>query len=105
MRLKHLQSALSSVPVNQFPSPIITLEQYATSPTLTSHVVHTAWSNEDIGYGMSVCDLGCGTGMLSVGCALIGCTFILCVDCDPHALSIARDNIMEMELEESIQNI
>lgn len=104
MRLKHLQSALSSVPVNQFPTPNVTLEQYATSPTLTSHVIHAAYSNDDIGPGLSVCDLGCGTGMLSIGCALVGSTCVLCVDCDSDALSIARDNIMDMELEATVDD-
>ncbi len=100
MRLKHLQSALSSVPVKQFPNPKITLEQYATSAELASHVIHYALSNGDIGESCSVLDLGCGTGMLSIGCAIVGTKSITCVDCDEEAIQIAKENVEAMGLEE-----
>ena len=93
MKLKHLQSALSSVPTPQFIQPNVTLEQYATSPELTSYIIHTALQNEDIGYCRTVLDLGCGTGMLSIGSALVGSSHVILVDCDESAMNIARENI------------
>lgn len=98
MKLKHLQSALSSVPTPQFTEPNITLEQYATSPELTSYIIYAALQNEDIGYGKSVLDLGSGTGMLSIGSAIVGSSSVLLVDCDEGALSIAKENMNEMGL-------
>lgn len=120
MKLKHLQSALSSIPTKQFPNPKITLEQYATSPELASHVVQCALSKGDIGrqqkiiinnndhggdeeieyQSTSVLDLGCGTGMLSIGCAIVGTKFIYCVDCDEEAIGIVKENVYEMGLED-----
>ena len=42
------------------------------------------------------CDLGCGTGMLSMAVALMGCPYILSVDCDADALSIAQENAQQL---------
>ena len=100
MRLKHLESALCSVPTQKFPSPNITLEQYATSPLLTAHVIITALNNGDVGPGRSVLDLGCGTGMLTIGSALVGSDSIIAFDCDENAIEIARENVEAMEIED-----
>ena len=100
MRLKHLESALCSVPTQKFPSPNITLEQYATSPLLTAHVIITALNNGDVGPGRSVLDLGCGTGMLTIGSALVGSDSVIAFDCDENAIEIARENVEAMEIEE-----
>ena len=96
MRLKHLESALSSVPVKRFPDPKIDLEQYATSPHLTAAVILTALGNEDIGPGRTAMDLGCGTAMLTIGCALVDTDNITAVDCDSDAMEVARSNVMAM---------
>jgi predicted RNA methylase len=100
MKLKHLKSALSSVPTPQFIDPNITLEQYATSPELTSYIIYSALQNEDIGYGRSVLDLGCGTGMLSIGSAIVGSSQVILVDCDETALAIAQENMEAMGIGE-----
>ncbi len=103
MRLKHIQSALSSIPIKQFPHPKITLEQYGTSAELASYIIHYAYSNGDIGDqspSSSVLDLGCGTGMLAIGCGIVGTKRIVCVDCDEDAILIAKHNVEEMDLED-----
>jgi len=52
----------------------VTLEQYPTSPELTAAVVLSALERDDVGVGRSVCDLGCGTAMLSLGWYVVcGC--------------------------------
>lgn len=96
MRLKHLESALSSVPTKRFPDPKVQLEQYATSPHLTAAVILTALGNEDIGPGRTAMDLGCGTGMLTIGCALVDTDHVTAVDCCCDAMTVARSNVHEM---------
>lgn len=44
-----------------------------------------------------VVDLGCGTGMLSIGAALLGAQHVIGIDIDADALRIAKENIEEFE--------
>lgn len=75
MKLKQLESALSNLK-SSFPSPNIQLEQYPTSAHLAAAIALTAYKKGDvridkISGGCRICDLGCGTGMLSLAFALI----------------------------------
>ena len=83
----------------------IDLEQYPTSPSLTASVILTALHNGDLGPGRTALDLGCGTGMLAIGCALVETDAVLAVDCDEDALQLAVENVADMELDESIHFI
>ena len=98
MKLKHIESCLSSL-CREFPHPNITLEQYPTSANLTACVVATALEYGDLGEGRTALDLGCGTGMLLMGCAVVGCDFVIGVDCDADALIVARKNSLQSELD------
>jgi len=71
MKLKHLESILSSLPNKTFHEPKITLEQYPTSAHLSASIILTALDRGDAGPGTSVLDLGTGTGMLGLGMALV----------------------------------
>jgi len=102
MKLKHLESCLSSLPHRSFPNPKIELEQYATSVHLTASIILSALDREDAGPGTSVLDLGCGTGMLGLGFALVQSDMVYLVDCDPGALEMARENVDRLEEEELI---
>lgn len=42
-------------------------------------------------------DLGCGTGTLSIGAALLGAGHVLGIDADEDALCIAQENLDEYE--------
>ena len=99
MKQKHLESCLSSLPYRIFASPKIELEQYPTSVELTSSIVLTALAKGDAGPGISVLDLGCGTGMLGLGFALVECDLVYLVDCDVDALDMARENVNMLEEE------
>ena len=97
MKQKHLESCLSSLPHRIFASPKIELEQYPTSVELTSSSVLTALAQGDAGPGITVLDLGCGTGMLGLGFALVECDLVYLVDCDADALDMARENVTMLE--------
>jgi len=45
----------------------------------------------------AVVDLGCGTGMLSIGAAMLGAGHVIGVDVDPDALRTALENIESYE--------
>jgi predicted RNA methylase len=60
---------------------------------------------DDLGPGRSALDLGCGTGMLALGCALVDCDLVLAVDCDEAALQLAIENANDMEMDDKISFI
>jgi hypothetical protein len=80
MKQKHLESCLSSLPNRVFPSPKIELEQYPTSVPLASSVVLSALERGDAGPGTSILDIGCGTGMLGLGFALVQSDMVRQID-------------------------
>jgi putative methylase len=42
--------------------------------------------------GKTVCDLGCGTGVLAIGAALLGAEWVKGVDRDPEVVGVANAN-------------
>lgn len=64
-----------------------------------------ALRNGDVGPGRTVLDLGCGTGMLALGAALVGSDLVFGVDIDGEALTVAQSNVEELELQHIIQLI
>lgn len=67
-KIKHLESHLQQV--ETFAEPKVELEQYPTTPHLASRVLFAA--REDI-VDKKVVDLGCGTGVLTIGAYLLEC--------------------------------
>ena len=97
MKLKELESHLSRLNC-AFPSPDIALEQYPTSAHIASRILFTAHSTYDDLEGKRVLDLGCGTGILAVGSALLDADVVVGLDCDPSAISVAQANAEEEEV-------
>ncbi len=73
------------------PDPKPELEQYETPPELAARVLTWAFDLGDIEERF-VADLGCGSGVLGLGAALLGAREVVCIDVDPLAVVTAWRN-------------
>jgi putative methylase len=96
MKLKQLEMTLQRV--RGFSRPQAVLEQYQTPAPLAARLLYHALMKGDI-EGKRVCDLGCGTGVLAIGAALLGAETVVGVDIDEKALAVARENAALLDME------
>ena len=89
MKLKQLEMTLQRI--RGFSRPQAALEQYQTPAPLAARLLYHALMKGDI-EGKRVCDLGCGTGVLAIGAALLGAASVTGVDIDERALTVGREN-------------
>ena len=89
MKLRKLEMLLEEFETFENPDPA--LEQYMTPPVVAARLLFHAYMKEDI-EGRSVLDLGCGTGIIACGAALLGAEGVFGVDIDPHAVAAAYRN-------------
>ena len=75
--------------VPKHPNPKVDLEQYSTPATIAADLIWNAYGLGDID-GMSVLDLGCGTGIFAIASSLMGASFSLGVDIDEESISLAK---------------
>ncbi len=98
---KQLEMALELVPSH--PSPKIRLEQYTIPSRTASEMLFIAAKlNNDI-EDRYVIDLGCGTGRLAIGAALMNAKDVVGVDLDPVALNIAQKISNKISVKKKIQ--
>jgi len=84
--------------VRGFEDPDPALEQYMTPATMASEILFDAYRAGDV-EGMKVVDLGCGTGMFSIGAALLGAGISIGFDTSEKALEVARSNAEALEVD------
>ncbi|OPX62283.1 MULTISPECIES: METTL5 family protein [unclassified Methanoregula] len=89
MKLKQLEMTLQRL--RGFSRPRASLEQYQTPAPLAARLLYHALMKGDI-KGKQVADLGCGTGVLAIGAALLGAESVTGMDIDEKALAVAREN-------------
>ncbi len=77
-----------------FTNPKIKLEQYSLDSETASLILWAAFLNNDI-ENKVIADLGAGTGILAKGCLLLNAEKVYCVEKDPAAISILKENIKE----------
>lgn len=97
MKLKELESNLQQV--EEFEQPKVLLEQYPTRPHIAACMIHTIASSFGDVEGLRILDLGCGCGVLSVGCVMLGAASVTGLDIDPDALAICQQNLADFEMD------
>lgn len=96
MKKKELEIILQKL--DSHPDPKPELEQYMTPGDVAARLLQLAYSHDSI-VQKSVLDLGCGTGRLAIGAALLGAEKVVGIDIDETALDIARKNADQAEVE------
>jgi len=87
VRRAELVRRLEQVP--PFAAPRADLEQVTTPAEAAATLLACAEKWDGLA-GRSVLDLGCGTGRLAIGAALLGATSVVGVDVDPSAIAVAE---------------
>jgi putative methylase len=92
---KQLEIILSKLKAPEKPKE--GLEQYTIPSELAADILNLANVSGDI-TGKVVFDLGCGTGRLAIGAALLGARKVMGVDIDENMINIAKENADEAKV-------
>lgn len=84
--------------LSPFSAPRPELEQYSTPAIIAADLLFDALARGDL-EGRKVLDLGCGTGPLGIGAALLGAEKVIGFDRDPAALEQAAVNASKAGVE------
>jgi putative methylase len=96
VRKNDLERALSEIKANPIPNAY--LEQYTTPPEVAAETLYlAAYVYNDI-IDKTVVELGCGTGRLAIGAALLGATEVFGIDVDRAAVLMAEANAARMNV-------
>lgn len=96
MKKKELEIILEKIP--KFESPKANLEQYSTPSFIASDILFTAFLMNDIN-NKNIIDLGCGTGIFSLGAKLLGAKKVIGIDIDKNVIDIAKEVSDKLNLE------
>jgi putative methylase len=98
VRKRDLERALSEIEVH--PLPKAYLEQYTTPSNVAAETLYLAAYVYDDVISKTVVELGCGTGRLAIGAALLGAKEVFGVDVDGVAVRVAQKNAEKMGVKE-----
>jgi len=104
IRLKHMTRkslAVALSAIKGFKNAKVSLEQYPTDCNIASEVLWDAYTKGFI-EGRVIADLGCGQGILGIGCMLLGAEKVHFVDVDGAVLEVARKTVATVESECSV---
>ena len=99
LRLSKSSLAMTLSLLAGFDEPDVQAEQYSTEPEIAADMLWFAYLNNHL-VGKKVADLGCGTGILALGAALLGAN-VVAVEKDAAVLEVAKKNAQQL----SLQNI
>ncbi len=94
VRKLDLEKAISEI--HPHPTPKAYLEQYTIPPEVAAEILYVAAYIYDDIINKTVVDLGCGTGRLAIGAALLGAREVMGVDIDRVAVMVAQKNAEKM---------
>jgi len=95
MKQRQLEILLEQVAVFESPSP--SLEQYTTPAGIAAELLYFALMRGDL--VDTVYDLGCGTGILAIGAALVDAPNVVGFDIDMNALMTARQSAKKLSVD------
>jgi putative methylase len=95
---KKLEILLSQL--KGIPKPKASLEQYEIPGELASQIINIAYLSRDIKNKL-IADLGCGTGRLAIGSALMEAKEVTGIDIDEESIKVAEENV---KIAESLTN-
>jgi putative methylase len=98
VRKRDLERALSQIEAHPLPNAY--LEQYTTPSNVAAETLYLAAYVYDDVIDKTVVDLGCGTGRLGIGAALLGAKEVFGVDVDEVAVRAAQKNAEIMGVKE-----
>jgi putative methylase len=98
VRKHDLERALSEIEAHATPQAY--LEQYTTPSEVAADTLYLAAYIYNNLVDKTVVDLGCGTGRLAIGAALLGAREVLGVDVDRATVRVAKKNAEEMGVKE-----
>jgi putative methylase len=98
VRKLDLEIALSKI--EPHPSPKAYLEQYTIPPEVAAELLYIATYTYDDIIDKTIADLGCGTGRLAIGSALLGAKEAIGVDIDKAATKTAAKNAEKLGVKE-----
>ncbi len=78
--------------LNTFIDPSTNLEQYSTESNIAAELIWDA-NNFDLIKNKTIVDLGAGTGILGIGCILMGAKKVIFVEQDSKAIEILKENL------------
>ncbi|MEM2122886.1 MAG: METTL5 family protein [Candidatus Bathyarchaeia archaeon] len=103
MKKKRLEILLEHVPTH--PNPKIILEQYTVPAETAAEIMFIADKIFNDVKCKIIVELGCGTGRLSIGAALLGACKVIAVDIDREAVSLLRENLEVFKFKDKIHPI
>jgi len=100
VRKRDLERVLAEIEMH--PAPSARLEQYTTPSNVAAETLYLAAYVYDDIVGKTVVDLGCGTGRLALGAALLGAKEVFGVDVDPVGVKAAKRNALLLGMSDRV---
>lgn len=103
MRKKQLEILMESIPIPF--NPKLGWEQYSISTKSAAEILFIIDNLFNEIKSMRIADLGCGSGRLSIGAALLGANHIVAVDIDLESITQLKTTISKYHLADKISPV